>query len=768
MFKERGIGMNTNEAEFYRKLRSTFTIEAHDHMRNISLSIIELETTLDAQDRKTIIETIHREFHSLKGAARAVDISEVETICHMSESIFADIKKGVLVISTEMFDVFYRTLDVLEEILDLDVYESYDISELMQQLTNIKGNDIIENNNEKPKVEELKYKEINIVEEQDNNKLSKIETETVSEIESVKEDKKGENEHIKHKIESGDGVQAKLNFHDNEMEYIRVSKGKLDSLLLEGQELLYIKLSTKQRESELRELKTFFENFKQKNIYDGFDNIYKKIDNLLASTMNDSQTIETMLNKFIQDVKAVMLQPFSSIIESFPKMIRDISRKLEKEIDFNYSGVELEIDRRILEELKDPLIHIIRNCIDHGIENNEERKKLNKEKRGNINLKVSQVGSGYIQIEIADDGTGIDTDKLKEKALKNKLYSENEIKLISDYDAQMLIFKSGMSTKDIITDLSGRGLGLAIVREKIEKLEGNIHVTSEKNKGTKFQIMLPITISTNRGIIIRVSKQDFVIPTSKVEKVIKVNEEEIKIIENRAVINLDGYLIPIVNLKDILGINGSKEVEHNKFIPLLIVNELGKKIAFKVDEIVVEQEVLVKQFNRQLTKVRNISGATILGTGEVVPILEVNDLIKSSLNSVNSTLSLEKNKEQIPKKSIIVVEDSITSRTLLKNVLENNGYNVKTAVDGVEGLKTIKSEKFDLIISDVEMPRMDGFELTAEVRSDEQILDIPVILVTSLDSKEDKERGVEVGASAYIVKSNFQQNNLIEVIKKLI
>jgi len=738
--------MNTSEVEFYRNLRSTFSIEAHDHMRNISLAIIELETAEDSHERKTIIETIYREFHRLKGAARAVDISEIETICHMLESIFADIKKEILVISIEMFDIFNRTLDVLEEILLLDIDESFDISELMQELTNIKDNDIIENIEPIQKEESFSYKEV----------LKEVAIEKKQEIND-------KNLNDKTSLEN---IQVKQSFHDNGMEQIRVSKNKLDSILLQGEEMLYAKLSIKQRESEIRELKAFLEDWKQKNNYDNLKGLDKRIDSLLISTMNDGQVVETMLNRFIEDVKDLMLLPFSSIIDIFPRMVRDISRKLGKDIDFSYSGVE--IDRRILEELKDPLIHIIRNSVDHGIESLEERKNSNKSTKGTISLNILQIGSSHVQIQIIDDGAGINIEKLKNIAVENKISSKSEVDLLTDHDAQMLIFKSGMSTKDIITDLSGRGLGLAIVREKIEKLEGSIHVTSEKNRGTVFEILLPITISTSRGILIKVLKQDFVVPTSKVEKVIKVNKDLIKIIENRATITLDEHIIPIVKLQDILQIQGNKENEETKFISLLIVNELEKKIAFSVDEIIIEQEVLVKQFNKQLTKVRNISGATILGTGEVVPILEVQDLIKSSLNVVSNILNMRKNEEQVSKKSVIVVEDSITSRTLLKNVLENNGYKVKTSVDGIEGWKAIKNEKFDLIISDIEMPRMDGFELTSKVRSDEETAEIPVILVTSLDSKEDTERGIEVGASAYIVKSNFQQNNLIEVIKKLI
>lgn len=734
--------MNTSEAEFYRSLRSTFSIEAHEHMRSISLSLIELETVEESQKRKAIIETIYREFHSLKGAARAVDISEIETICHMLESIFADIKKEILVVSIEMFDIFNRALDVIEEVLSLDIDESCDISDLMQELTKIKANNLMEN------IESCQTKESFI----NNEVLAKVEIE--------------EKEEVINKAEL-ENIPVKPSFQDNGMEHIRVSKNKLDSLLLQGEEMLYAKLSIKQRENEIRELKAFLEDWKQKNNYDNVQDLDKKIDSLLISIMNDGQVVETMLNRFIDDVKELMLMPFSSIIDIFPKMVRNISRKLEKDIDFIYSGIELEIDRRILEELKDPLIHIIRNSVDHGIESPEERKNSNKDIKGTISFDISQIGSNHVQIKIIDDGAGIDIEQLKNKAVENNILSKSEIDSLNDKDAQMLIFKSGMSTKDIITDLSGRGLGLAIVREKIEKLEGSIHVTSEKNKGTIFEILLPITISTNRGILIKVLKQDFVVPTSKVEKVIKVDKDLIKTIENRATITLDGHIVPIVRLQDILQLEGNSEFEEEKFITLLIVNELEKKIAFSVDEIIIEQEVLVKQFNKQLTKVRNISGATILGTGEVVPILEVQDLIKSSLNMSMSTVDIFKD-DEVSKKSILVVEDSITSRTLLKNVLENNGYTVKTSVDGLEGLKAIKAEKFDLIISDVEMPKMNGFDLTSKLRNDKETAEIPVVLVTSLDSKEDKERGIEVGANAYIVKSNFQQNNLIEVIKKLI
>ena len=349
--------------------------------------------------------------------------------------------------------------------------------------------------------------------------------------------------------------------------------------------------------------------------------------------------------------------------------------------------------------------------------------------------------------------------------------TQAEVNNIDDESAKMLIFKSGISTSDIITDISGRGLGLAIVHEKVQKLEGTINVKTEKQKGTTFTIILPITISTNRGIIVKVAEQNFVIPTGKVEKVTRVKMDEIKVVENRSTILLDEYIIPIVDLKDILE-TGTKKTEEisSECISIVVVNDMERKIAFRVDEIIVEQEVLVKRFNKQLKRVRNIAGATILGSGDVVPILDVQDLIKSSLKQGYKSLNIinHNKKENAEEKSIIVVEDSITSRTLLKNILKSQGYSVKTSVDGLQGWKLLKSEKFDLVITDVEMPGMDGFELTSKIRSNSEISELPVILVTSLESEEDKERGIDVGASAYIVKSDFQQSNLLEIIKRLI
>lgn len=799
--------MNINDAEFLKKLRSTFKIEAHEHLRTISLSLLQLENESIEDEKKRIIETTYREFHSLKGAARAVSVKEIETICHTVESIFSDIKKGNLELTLEMLDVFNESADAIEEILFLPEDTFKDISRLMDELEKIKSGesanneaiksentgtipnteivpdvDITPNIDVSPNLDlypniDKDFMDIKLdfdIELKDiqpkSNKIVNRETIVENNEVLLKEAKLETKEVIKDKEDVKVQSNTIKQCEDKTTDTIRVEKKKLDSLLLQGEEMIYAKLSVIERAKEIRLIHGLLESWKKEKDYTYIEMLENSIETLLKSSENDAKTIETMTNNFIEDIKDLMLLPFSSIIEMFPKMVRDLSKQIGKKVEFISNGTEIEIDRRILEEIKDPLIHIIRNCIDHGIESSEERELLGKISKGTITLNITQLSSDRVKIEISDDGSGIDIEKVKEKIIKNKILTAGEVNNLDYEGSKMLIFKSGISTSDIITDISGRGLGLAIVHEKVQKLEGTISVETDKQKGTTFTIVLPITISTNRGIIVKVAKQKFIIPTGKVEKATRIKRDDIKIIENRITVLLDDYIVPIVELKSILEIEDKRiEDSFSNFIPIIVVNDIEKKIAFSVDEIIVEQEVLVKRFNKQLKRVKNISGATILGSGDVVPILNVQDLIKSAIKygSRSTNIANKNSKDKIQKKSVLAVEDSITSRTILKNILESNGYLVKTAVDGLKGWELVQSEKFDIVITDVEMPMMDGFELTSKIRENNETSELPVILLTSLESREDKERGIDVGASAYIVKSDFQQSNLLEIIKRL-
>jgi two-component system chemotaxis sensor kinase CheA len=440
-------------------------------------------------------------------------------------------------------------------------------------------------------------------------------------------------------------------------------------------------------------------------------------------------------------------------------------------VDLVIEGGEVEVDRRILEEIKDPLIHLIRNCIDHGIEKPEEREQKNKPRRGTIKMAVSQLDGSKVQLLISDDGRGIDRAKIRASALKLGLISQLEADSLGDREILELVFRSGVSSSPLITDLSGRGLGLAIVREKAEKLRGTVTVHSEVGAGTAFRMILPLTIATFRGIPVCVDEALFVFPSAPVERVARVEQEKIKTVENKATIELDGKTFSLVHLGDALELPRRESTEDAKDgVPVVLVNQNEKRIAFLVDEIISEQEVLVKSLGRQLSRVRNIAGATVLANRKLVPILNVSDLMQSAVRVSGRSArvaAVELEKEKPRNKSVLVVEDSITSRTLLKSILEAAGYNVDTAVDGIDGLTQLRSGKFDVVVSDVEMPRLNGFDLTAKIRADKKLAETPIILVTALQSREDRERGMDVGANAYIVKSSFDQSNLLDVMGRL-
>ncbi|HWB60594.1 MAG TPA: response regulator, partial [Chthoniobacteraceae bacterium] len=465
-------------------------------------------------------------------------------------------------------------------------------------------------------------------------------------------------------------------------------------------------------------------------------------------------------------------QPFSTVLGVFPRFVRELSREQGKEVRLDIYGGEIEIDRRILERMKDPLTHIIRNCIDHGIELPAQRVEKGKPPGGSITIGISQRDGGNVELLISDDGAGIDIAKLKAATLKAGLLSPEKTASLSGRDALMLACQTGISTSPEVTDISGRGLGLAIVKDITEKMNGTLDIESEPGRGTTFRITLPLTLARFRGIVVREGEAMFVLPTGSVERVARVATADVRTVGNRETISLDDAALSLARLGGVLALPRKNESETPRTSHAVIVlGAAGRRIAFAVDEILNEQEVLVKPLPKQLGNVRNISGATILSSGHVVPILNVPDLIDAAVDAgaAAAVVPAAPARTAAPrKKSLLVAEDSITSRTLLKNILENAGYAVETAVDGIDAFTKLRGGVFDLLVSDVDMPRMNGFGLTAKVRADAKYASLPVILVTALDSREDREHGIDVGASAYIVKSSFDQSNLLETIRRLI
>jgi two-component system chemotaxis sensor kinase CheA len=757
--------MSTKNHEFQEKLLATFKIEADEHITAMVSGLVELEKTSEPEGQSAVIQKAFREAHSLKGAARAVNLGDVEAHCQALESRFAALKRRDVQLTPALFDELHRTLDALAGLL-----RSRESGTMPEESHPITSSPFL------AKAEVMKMPEEKPRSAQEN--LSTSYPSSVAER------------------FSGGGT-------------VRIATAKLDALFLQAEELLSAKLAAQRRVADLKETSTALAAWRRKLAEIGPDlrrieDLGKKaregngwgrerehLETILQYLEGEDATVKSLQSDFavrvraaeqdarflagrvdglVEEMKRALMLPFGTILELFPKLVRDLSRQQGKEIEFEMQGGEAEVDKRILEEMKDPLIHLLRNAVDHGIETPPLRAAKQKAPQGRLTLAIVPQDAGRIEILVADDGAGIDLERVRAAAVKQGILSRSEADQLEEETILPLIFRSGVSTNPILTDLSGRGLGLAIVQEKVEKLGGAVGVETHPDAGTTFRMVLPVTLATSRGIVVRAGEQVFILPTSGVERVTRAGSEDVRTVENRETIELGGRAVAFVRLEDVLELpRKPAAADGNGKHPLVVLDSAGQRVAFRVDEVLGEQEVLVKNPAKPFSQVRYLAGATILGAGEVVPILSVRELLESAAQAGRGSAKPEPSGAGPAKaKSILIAEDSITARSLLKGILESAGYTVRTAVDGADAFATLKTEAFDLVVSDVDMPRMSGFDLTAKVRADKNLANVPVVLVTALESREDRERGIEVGADAYLVKSSFDQSNLLEIIGRLI
>jgi two-component system chemotaxis sensor kinase CheA len=766
--------MNKNNDEFMKRLLSTFNVEAGEHLRNMTSGLIDLEKDLEPKRKGEIIEEVFREAHSLKGAARAVSMSEVETICQSLESLFSLLKQQGLQLSPGLLDAMHRAVDTVRDLVVSGGGQGQNL-----------GKDRISG----------------ILEE-----LAGIERGEIELIAGPGPERPAAGDR---QPQAGDEISRQPATAGQKTDTIRISLEKTDELFRKAEEMLSLKLLVRQSVDDIKNLtgmlgdcnkqwvkvypvirnlrRTVEKSDKQargrekvgshdrkllefgETAHDTMKLLESRLDELGKTAEGNRYAAELMVDNLLEDVKKILMLPFSVLLEPFPKLVRDLSRDQGKEVELVVRAEEIEIDRRILEEARTVFVHLLRNAVDHGIGKPDERTKNGKPARGTITIGVARAEDKKVEISISDDGRGIDTAKLREMSVKRGLILPEEAERLTEDGILSLAFESGVSTSPIITDISGRGLGLAIVREKVENLGGQVLMQTERNGGTTFKVVLPLTLATFRGVLVTVGGREFVVPTANVKRAVSVRKDEIKTVENRETVSVEGTVLPLVRLGDILGIPGKKNGSQET-AAVLILEFVEKRIGLSVDDVLDEREILLKGLGYPLVRVKNITGATILGSGKVLPILNVADLVKSASSASVAVArpGIPEAGDETAKRSVIVVEDSITSRMLLKSILETAGYLVKTAVDGVDAMTMLKTEAFDLVVSDVDMPRMNGFNLTEQIRGDKKLAELPVVLVTALESREDRERGIDVGANAYIVKSSFDQSNLLEVIKRLI
>jgi two-component system chemotaxis sensor kinase CheA len=811
------------------ELRNLFKISSEEHIQNLETGLLHLEKK--PQDTAKLQELL-REAHTLKGDARMLGVKDVETLTHQIEHILGTIKQTPL--SSDSSDRIYHGLDAISKLVHeavtgepANVNTFQVLAHLMGAKTTLTPSEpepetvVVVNTTETiPEIELTPGAAEEIVGE-----IAELETKITPETPSLASETttNGSNGHLigampaipdpnvnYAQVESDRTVPTLATVetagsnNNYRIDTIRVETKNLDALMTQAGELTVTKIRIAHQLTDLEELITLWEEWSRENSINRFDfdsetkfktinnNSIKKIstfqnrstekleklgaliNRLKTSASEDVSRLETITSELEGGIRTLRLLPLSTIFNLFPRLVRDLARQQGKQVQLIIEGGETKADKRILEEMKDPLMHMIRNCIDHGIETTEERQSLGKPATATLRLTGSQIGSSIV-IEIGDDGRGLDIEKIKQTAIKRKICSADEVNSMTPRQIQSLIFAPGFSTRAIVTDISGRGVGLDVVRTNVERLKGMIQVSSNPGQGCTFRLQLGTTLTTAHVLIVDVAGISYALPVEFVQTTLLVAQDDIFSMEGRETIMLEGQPISVVTLAELLELNYLAIGTNNaKTLPCIILQVGEERLGLLVDALLDEQDVILKPQSKLLKRVRNVMGATILGTGEVCMVLNPLDLRKSlRRNGGRANFSLSETSnisvgEAKRKPVVLLAEDSIAIRTQEKRILESAGYEVITAVDGLDGFNKLKTRNFDVVVSDIQMPNMDGLTLAAKIRQNKQYNELPIILVTSLASEEDKRRGAEAGANAYITKGNFNQEILLETLKRLV
>lgn len=771
--------MDGLDHELRARLLETFLIEAREHVASINHALSALE---QEQPPAGLLETIFRCAHSLKGGARIVNLQLIEYLCQSLENLLSHLRQGDIAISRSLLNLLHEAVDILDAILAGGSPEAPSLTiksttmQLRQRLDQATAEPAASSTSAGKNTASASAEPMPVIAPPSALVAEKVTAPS-------RPDKAGTLPESSAQAAEILPPSPPASKNNTVQDTVRIPASRLDNLLIQAEEMMALKLALRQHVAGLKTLQENLNRLRREQSSktalnkDGMQQLDrtllglgKQLQQLKRRGEDSFRQAGSMIENLITEAKSLLMFPFSFVAEGFSRSVRNIAREQGKEVTFLLSGEMLELDRRILQELKDPLVHLLRNSIDHGVEPPAERIRNGKPPRATISLTAGYTDNGKAEIILSDDGAGINFRQIRQIALDKELLTPEQSAQWDDQALIPLIFRSGFSSRQDVTHLSGRGLGLAIVQEKVEKLGGTIDVRSQSGKGTQFRLILPLSLASFRGIQIRLGEHLFAVPTLNVVRVLRLPLNDIYTVEGCETLQVEERIVPIVAMSGILGVPADP-ADLQEYRMLLLLGNEHEQIAFAVDEVLGEDDLLLKPLGPQLIRVRNIAGATLLGDGSVLPVLNARDLLKSAQGGHAQPVKVHDipiGKTEPIRRRVLVVDDSITSRTLLKNVLESYGYEVKTACDGTDALALLQTEPFDLISSDVEMPQMDGFELTARLRADERFARLPIVLVTSLESQEDRQRGVEVGADAYIVKSSFDQSNLLEIIRKFI
>ena len=775
-----------------KEIMEDFLIEAFELIEQIDHDLVELEANPEDLE---LLNRIFRVAHTVKGSSSFLNFDVLTELTHHMEDVLNKARKGELKITPDIMDVVLESVDMMKGLLESirdngsDAAAGIDIKNICVRLTQISEGEApsaaAEAPAAAPALEPVKEPEPvapaeEAAPEVSDSELSKLsDSEVEAEIERLLKVRKAEDqarraskgiapkspEEIAPATSAAPAPAARPAPSRERDTDKKVPAASSSSAVAQEQT---IRVEVKRLDHLMNLIgELVLGKNRLLKIYDDVEERYEG-----EKFLEELNQVVSSLSLVTTDIQLAVMKtrmlPIAKVFNKFPRMIRDLSRDLGKQIDLEISGEETELDKSIVEEIGDPLVHIIRNSCDHGIEDPETRKAMGKPEKGLVQLKAYNEGN-HIVVEIVDDGKGLDADMLKSKSIEKGIITEREADAMSEKEAFGLIFRPGFSTAAKVTNVSGRGVGMDVVKTNIEKLNGIIDIESEVGKGTVMKLKIPLTLAIIQSLLVGTQEEFYAIPLASVLETVRVPIDDIYTIDGKNVLRLRDEVLSLVRLSDVFGVE--KVFDGGDHTYVVIIGVAEAKLGIIVDTLVGQEEIVIKSMGDYLQNIPGIAGATIRGDGRVTLIIDVGAMMEMAKDiKVDIRAEIEdstKAKEKPSDYKVLIVDDSKMDRTIMQKALEPTGVTIIEATNGVEALNVIKSgeHSFDAILIDIEMPRMDGYTLAGEIRKYSKYRNLPLIAVTSRTSKTDRLRGVEVGMTEYITKP-YSAEYLENVVRK--
>lgn len=741
------------DREFQQRLRAIFGEEAREHLAQIDAALVALEQADEAR-RSPFIEQAMKALHTLKGAARAVDERELERLCHALESVLVATRESRAPASAEQFDGMHLAAGAAREVVDAPGPRSRKrAAALAGSLDAITLQLLAPPGSAPTTAPPLPAPSV----ADDADDAEPADSAARQEAEP----------HEEADAEQGGEPNPEPGADEGAGERIRVDGRSIDAIRAQAEALLPVELKLRHHVEELRALAAAMAARRRDTEAgaEGTDSSSFELacDRLAAGLERTGKELHAVRARLFEAALETALVPSATALDELPGLVRNLARGHDKQLRLETHGGGVEIDRRVVGVVREALIHLVTNAVDHGIEAPALRAAAGKDPVGRIEVAVTQHDARTVSLRVSDDGAGIDAEAVAQAAVQRLGLDEAVLSQMSEAQKLQLALRAGVSTRSEVTPVSGRGVGLAIVADKVAAAGGQVLVRSAPGAGAFFELLLPVGVASLRALVVEVDGARYAVPLSGLESVRSAAQAEVRTVEGMETLLVERRVLPLVRLGALFG---TARPGQGAAPAVVIVARVGDQaFGMLADAIVAEQDVLPKRLGPMLRRVRWFSGAAQLGDGTLAPVIALEDIAARGFGGVRARPAGEAAPKSV--KRVLVAEDSVTSRLLLKHLLEGAGWSVDTAVDGLDALSRLRNARYDVVVSDVEMPHMDGLALTASIRANPGTAELPVILVTSLQTPEQREAGLRAGADAYFTKGSFDQDRLLATVRRV-